>query len=558
MTKKILILLLLLPMFVLTELQAKGKESKKGLVQVTTYDKAGQKIHSGYGFFISENGKCLAAYDLFLGAAKAEVIDSKGAKWNVMRIEGASDLYDLVKFTTNCQKSESYTLSDKAATQDAIVSVFMSDGKKGVQLSTSKILECKKYDNLTYYTLASMADNQMAGTPVFDANGMVIGVMQKNAEKVLTKSYAADIAIEKLLSTSALSAGQTALNKIFIPKQLPEDKSQAASYLYLMSKNMQDTTSYLAALSDFKTAYPDQCTAYVEHASLMASKQQYSLAEADYNEAFQAVKDQSEVHYNLSKLIYRLNMYTDYRKYKDWDLNKALSEAVEAYKLSPLPLYQLQQGDCYYALKQYQQAFDTYQILNKTSFASPATFFYAAKARELMDNDSTVVLALLDSAVARFPQPYKVEAAPYLLQRAQLRQKYSQFKASAIDYDAYEKLIGTQNLNDNFFYMKEQADISANLYAWALNDIDKALQIRPKEYLYNVEKAILQLRVGNNDEAIYNAQQALKVNSEGSDAYKVLGIANAQKKNKAEALKYLQKAKELGDTQVDEWIKKLR
>jgi tetratricopeptide (TPR) repeat protein len=106
--------------------------------------------------------------------------------------------------------------------------------------------------------------------------------------------------------------------------------------------------------------------------------------------------------------------------------------------------------------------------------------------------------------------------------------------------------------------MKEQADISANLYAWALNDIDKALQIRPKEYLYNVEKAIVQLRVGNNDEAIYNAQQALKVNSEGSDAYKVLGIANAQKKNKAEALKYLQKAKELGDTQVDEWIKKLR
>jgi len=556
MTKKIIILLLFLPMFAVMGLQAKGKDSK-ALVTVTTYDKAGQKIHTGYGFFVSENGKCLAAYDLFEGAAKAEVIDSKGAKWDVPRIDGVSDLYDMVKFSTNCEKSEAYTLSDKPVTQGAVVSVFMSDGKKGVLLSTSKILECKKYDNLTYYTLASKADNEMAGTPVLDANGMVIGVMQKNAERVMTKSYAADIAIEKLLSTSALSAGQTAVNKIFIPKQLPADKSQAASYLYLLGKNLQDTTSYLAALSDFKAAYPDQSAAYVEHASFMVSKKQYVMAEADYNEAFRAVKDQSEVHYSLSKLIYRLNMYKDYQKYKDWDLNKALSEAMEAYKLSPLPLYQLQQGDCYYALKQYQQAFDTYQILNKTSFASPSTFFYAAKSRELMDNDSTIVLALLDSAVARFPEPYKIEAAPYLLQRAQIRQKYAKFRDASMDYDAYEKLVGSQNLNDNFFYMKEQADMAANLFTWALNDIDKALQLQPKEYLYNVEKAVVQLRVGNNDEAIYNAQQALKLNPNGADAYKVLGIANGQKNKKVEALKYLRKAKELGDKQVSEWIKKL-
>lgn len=558
MKKKIIILFLLLPLLICGGLQAKGKDSNSAVVVVTTYNKAGQQLHSGYGFFISEKGECLAAYDLFEGAAKAEITDNKGKKWDVLRIQGASDLYDLVKFSTGCEKSAAFTLSDKAAAQGAAVSVYMSDGKKGILSASSKIVECKKYDNLVYYTLACKSDNSMAGTPVLDATGAVIGVMQKNAEKVMTKSYAADIAISGLLSTSALSAGQTALNKIFIPKQLPADESQAESYVYLMGKNLTDTATYEAALADFKKAYPDKSTAYVEHASLMASKGSYAAAEADYGEAMQAVKDQSDVHYSLSKLIYRLNMYKNYQKYKDWDLNKALSESSQAYQLSPLPLYRLQQGDCYFALKKYQEAFDTYQELNKTSFASPSTFFYAAKSRELLDDDSTVVLALLDSAIVRFPVPYTIDAAPYLLQRAQHRQKYGRFREAALDYDAYEKVVGSQNLNDNFFYMKEQAEVAANLFSWALNDIDKALFIKPKEYLYMVEKAVIQLRVGNNDEAIYDAQQALKLNADGADAYKVLGIANAQKNNKAEALKYLRKAKSLGDTQVDEWIKKLQ
>ena len=106
--------------------------------------------------------------------------------------------------------------------------------------------------------------------------------------------------------------------------------------------------------------------------------------------------------------------------------------------------------------------------------------------------------------------------------------------------------------------MKEQADLAAGLFPWALDDIDKALSIRPKEYLYVVEKAVIQLRVGSIDEAIYQAEQALKLNPEGADAYKVLGIAYGQNDNKEESLKYLKKAKELGDPQVDEWIEKLQ
>lgn len=49
--------------------------------------------------------------------------------------------------------------------------------------------------------------------------------------------------------------------------------------------------------------------------------------------------------------------------------------------------------------------------MNKTILASPATFFSAAKTKELMQAPAEEVLALMDSCVARFTQPYTEEAA---------------------------------------------------------------------------------------------------------------------------------------------------
>ena len=127
-----------------------------------------------------------------------------------------------------------------------------------------------------------------------------------------------------------------------------------------------------------------------------------------------------------------------------------------------------------------------------------------------------------------------------------------------MDYHNYEQLVGTAHLNDAFFYEKEQVDLLAHQYPWALEDIDKALRIKPNEYIYLVEKAIVQLRVGNFDEATYAAQQAIKQNPEGADAYKVLGIVAGEQGKKAEALRHLKRAKELGDTQAEHFIGQLK
>lgn len=53
-------------------------KSKKAVVLITTYGKDGAKLTSGTGFYVSETGDVLAAYDLFKGAEKATITDVDG------------------------------------------------------------------------------------------------------------------------------------------------------------------------------------------------------------------------------------------------------------------------------------------------------------------------------------------------------------------------------------------------------------------------------------------------------------------------------------------------
>ena len=251
-------------------------------------------------------------------------------------------------------------------------------------------------------------------------------------------------------------------------------------------------------------------------------------------------------------------MLKSYTQYKDWDMNKALSEAEAAYSANPLPIFTLQKADCQFALKQYGSACKTYLEVSHTDIASPQIFSAAAIAAEMDKQDSTIVLALLDSAINRFSQPYPKGAAIYLLQRANHLNKYRRFLEAANDFQAVEDLTGANNLSDNFFYIKEQCDLQAKLYPRALSDIEKALHFKPNNYDYLVERALSEWRVGNYDEAIYAGQQALKVNPNGADAYKAIGIANGEKGNKAEAIRNLQKAKQLGDPQAQMLIDSLK
>ena len=111
-------------------------------------------------------------------------------------------------------------------------------------------------------------------------------------------------------------------------------------------------------------------------------------------------------------------------------------------------------------------------------------------------------------------------------------------------------------MNDVFYYYREQAALKAKQFQRALNDMEKAIELSPKDLTYRAELAVVNIRVGRNEEALKVLQAALEIDPKYAEAYRLMGIAQLQMKKNQEACQSFAKAKELGDPNVDELIKK--
>lgn len=89
-----------------------------------------------------------------------------------------------------------------------------------------------------------------------------------------------------------------------------------------------------------------------------------------------------------------------------------------------------------------------------------------------------------------------------------------------------------------------------------MDDLAKAIELNPKELTYFSELAVVNIRVGRNEEAIKVLKDALEIDSKYAEAYRLIGVAQLQLKQNKEACASFAKAKELGDPNVDALIEK--
>ena len=232
-----------------------------------------------------------------------------------------------------------------------------------------------------------------------------------------------------------------------------------------------------------------------------------------------------------------------------------MDEIRQAIAIQPLPVYVQTEGDILYAKTDYAGALLAYEKVNQSEIGSAATLFTTAKIKEAMGASSEEVLAVLDSCMARFNKPYTQEAAPYLLERAQALMNAGKARNAILDYDAYYDAV-KGNVNDVFYYYREQAALKARQFQRALDDMAKAIELNPKDLTYRAELAVINIRVGRNEEAVKILQEALAIDPKYAEAYRLIGIAQIQMKQKAAACESFAKAKELGDPNVDALIEK--
>lgn len=539
---------------------AQPKNASKALLHVTTYGPQGQKLQTGTAFLISEDGVALGSYSLFQHAARAEAVDAKGVPHAVSQILGGSSMVDMVKFRIEgVKKVDFLPLTTAPATEQQ--SAFLLSFKDGKATATpTAVAKVAPFQRLKYYDITTANDMALTGSPIVTTDGRVFGVYQHNVAKDATTACAMDVRFADSLAISATSTFNHDLQKIYIRKALPTDVTQARAFIYL--QNPADSANYVSLLNDFISSFPDNAEGFVDRANFFAGHGLYDKADADFNTALKlstkskAPYTEDEVRFARSKTIYNKELYAPTPAVEGWNIGQALTEVRKAYAIRPLPIYKNQEGIYLFAQKEYKAAYETFKAVNQTNFSSPETYFMAAQCLERLGTDSALLSVTLDSMMAKCARPYNANAAAYLLARTGFYNRMKRYRDAIKDLNEYEKIIGTERLGSQFFYTRSQVELSARQYQLAVNDIQRAIQLAPGNTFFLIEEALIYLRAGEYEIASEKAQATLQLIPENPDCHKIIGIAQGELGQKADALTHLNKAKALGDDTVDTFIEK--
>ena len=530
------------------------KNASRSVFTLKTFAADGSLIASSNGFFTGANGEAVSNFTPFKGAARAIVIDAQGKELQVAGIMGANDMYDVVKFRVNGNKTQSLALSSSVAPVGSMAYLLPYHEVKAVKSGPVRKAETFQGD-YPYYTVAlSMGENQVS-CPLLDESGQVIGMMQQPAVLGDSLSYAVSARFVDSLKITGLNYFDETFKLTQVKKLMPADIKEANLVLYFAG-SQSDSAEYVSLIQDFIQQFPNASDGYIYRAQQETAGGDFAAAERDMEQALKFADPKDDAHFNYARIIYNKEIYQSAQPYAGWSLDKALQQIQSAISIKSLPTYRQLEGDIRFAKQQYDEAYEIYNSLLSTNLRSAELFFAAARCKE-MQKDTTAMLALMDSTINMFSRPYLKDVAPYLWARAEARRNAGRYRDAINDMNEYETLM-TATVNDNFYYIRHQVEILGRLYQQALNDINRAIQMNPNEVLYYAEKASLEIRVGLYDQAISTAQECIAIDAENSDGYLFLGLAQCLKGQKADGIKNLQKAKELGDPQADALIEKYK
>ena len=539
----------------------KPNDAQQAVVRVVTFNEKGDTLHTTYGYFASPTAEVVAPYAAFRGATRAVVTDTKGRQADVLRIVAASDNYDMVRVTTAMPTKKLPFLTRSTAMGAAGTAwqqTFFSTEKQVQPLATN-VISADANNVFPYYTLSAPNEEQYVGCPIVD-NGQVVAIAQRNLLDKAQGICAISAAVADSFRVNAAAALNSDFNAIRIPKQLPTSENDAYSYFFMMLRTQRDSLQVLPLIQDFTTAYPKNGAAMLDLASYYARQRQYAEADAWLQRRFTLGGDGLDAVYDAqAQLIYEKAL-TDSTAYPAWNLEAALKAAEKSYALQAKPATLLQQGVILYSMKRDEQALEKFKAYNASPAASPQSHYFAAQVLMRMKVADSLIVAELAKALEIAEKPYKGgDVAAVLELRAYYNEKLGNMRAAVLDYNDYEQIVGSQRLSAQFFAIRATLAEKARIYQVALDDYSTAISrasTKEEREDYRINRALLCLRVQLWDDAIATAQQTIAENPQAADAYKIIGVAYGEQKNRARALEYLTKAQQLGDENATTLLQK--
>ena len=536
------------------------ERAKQAVFSIETYDSNGN-VRKGNGFFIRSTGEAVSDYALFNGAVRAVVTDAGGRKMQVNHIIGADEVYDVIRFKVSAPRNVPFLpvasgMPVKGA--EAYLLLAESPVRKG---EIEEITMIK--DSFEYYRVDLPLTALQVSLPLLTADGEVFALTQADVSGK-NKTYGVSLSyIQGLHFTPIDMLGKTYAS-IGIRKTWSEnyDEAQLALLLYA---SQQDAPTYLETLNDYIETFPNQADGYLSRAShmmrfrreLAASQaeqmQMAAMATADLNTYLKNNPRQDDGLYNQAKLMYDVLLDDTTAVSKDWNIQVASEKLQRALAIEDVPTYRHLEGDIAFFQGDFEKAYNSYMIVNRSPSASSLSFFLAAKTREqLPEVNPNELIALMDSAVAK-SMMIPLEAAAYLQESIDLKMQFGQFEAAVKDYDQlYRALAG--NVTDVFYYYREQAKFRAGDLDEALTDIFTAIALDPQNAVYYAEEASIYLRMQEPVKAQESVEKSLALDANFAASHRLLGLCLVRQEKKDEACQAFQKAKELGDPVVDRLI----
>lgn len=549
--------LFMLPSTLLAQNPKWFKKARKAQLTVIAYDNQGN-MKQGQGYFVNETGDAVTEYDILKNATRAVVVDADGKEYNVTSILGASSIYNVAKMSTSCDKAKPMPMAKQTAQKGERIYVMPICSNDSKALCKEDVIEnIQEFDDAKYpyYTLHNPINERYAGCPVFNENGELLGHIQLSAGGADNPAYALGVLYQESLQIKALDVNNHDLKAIGIVKALPEDESQATSYILLYSK--QNPTEYKEVIKMYISKFPTSHTGYIQMGELLTSQKEYKAAEEAYAQGLKIqTGHDDEIHHSLAKMMYQTSLQ-DSSAIDGWNMERALQEATAAYSANPLPLYTALEGMCLYSLKKYEEAYQKFMQVTTTNMRSAEYFSYAQLCKSKMNATDEEILALQDSCVNCYTKPYPTEAVKYLYPRAKTLAKLKRYREAVNDMNECEHLL-SGNVNSTFYFEREQMEIQCRMYPAALSDIERAANLSPDDPSLRAEEAALNYRVGQLDEAIVIARKAIAIDPEYPDPYRILGVALRDKGKTAEAKEALKKSVELGDTLAPSILEKMK
>ena len=536
------------------------KSNRNAVCQIIAYNAEGKETGRTTGFLIDKDGTGITGYELFSEAASAVCIDPKGVTRNILYITGANRIYDVVKFKVIPDRQMvTLRMAETSAVQGEQLYMLPYSQEKSIQPATFTVGKTSGMaDGYTYYTLSGDMQAGADGCPLLNADGFVVGIMQHSIDTD-TCNYAADSRYAGSLAiSSALTMNDDNYRSLAFPKALPDTEEQALVYLYMNQAG--DSITYSKLIDRFIAQYPDSPDGYMKKGSFLiygtdTTKYDEGIANLDKAVAISEKKDATL--YEYAMLIYTTLTSAPKTRINGWTLDTALDKISQAVQISREPAYLQLQGNILYSLEKFPEALSCYQELNKSSIASPETYYYTSVIKGRMELEPDDIIATLDSAVNFYGRPYTSKVAPFILERATTKENLERYRDAVLDLNEYEQIIGLAGLSAEFYYYREQIEIKGRMYEQALKDIDRAVYLSPEDLGLILEKASLLLRVGMVEDATPIMKELVGNNPDNTDCLRLYGICLMRSGKNSEARPLFQKAAELGDDLAEQLLKQM-